>query len=398
MGKAGGLPDQNEYGCYEIRMESIGGLGANLCAKMLGEAGMESAGLNSAVFSSYGSEKTGTPVRGYVRFCEADREIRLHSPIIRPHLLAVFHEALLAEPLTLAGCVKTTKLLINTVSGKSVLEQHGNGEKRELLNGNPGQVFGIDAGRIGMETKSRVNVVMLGAMAKITGFIRLEDLYEICKKTLGRKYPAALGANLEGIKRGYEEVEALAAYGDGKERAGEKTAGEKTEKEKDRHDRPAKEAPAGNAPAKDLPDWGYATAPIGGMIPHYGNSVVNDLSPSRQGYVPLFIPEKCINCGLCGSACPDMVFQFQKGEYRGREMMINKGLDYYHCKGCMRCVNVCPVQALVSGREERHTDKKYFMPNQELVRTPVYYRKAGPDGYITSESFLTEKRMEGGEV
>lgn len=364
MGKAGGLPDQNEYGCYEIRMESIGGLGANLCAKMLGEAGMESAGLNSAVFSSYGSEKTGTPVRGYVRFCEADREIRLHSPVIRPHLLAVFHEALLADPLTLAGCVKTTKLLINTVSGKSVLEQHGNGEKRELLNGNPGQVFGIDAGRIGMETKSRVNVVMLGAMAKITGFIRLEDLYKICKKTLGRKYPAALGANLEGIKRGYEEVETLAA----------------------------------NAPAKDLPDWGYATAPIGGIIPHYGNSVVNDLSPSRQGYVPLFIPEKCINCGLCGSACPDMVFQFQKGEYRGREMMINKGLDYYHCKGCMRCVNVCPVQALVSGREERHTDKKYFMPNQELVRTPVYYRKVGPDGYITSESFLTEKRMEGGEV
>ena len=28
---------QNEYGYYEIRLESIGGLGANLCSKMLGE-------------------------------------------------------------------------------------------------------------------------------------------------------------------------------------------------------------------------------------------------------------------------------------------------------------------------------------------------------------------------
>ena len=29
---------------------------------------------------------------------------------------------------------------------------------------------------------------------------------------------------------------------------------------------------------------------------------------------------------------------------------------------------------------------------------PKYYEEAGPDGYITSESYLTEKRMEGGEV
>ena len=29
---------------------------------------------------------------------------------------------------------------------------------------------------------------------------------------------------------------------------------------------------------------------------------------------------------------------------------------------------------------------------------PDYYEEAGADGYITSESYLTEKRMEGGEV
>lgn len=30
------LPVTNEYGYFEIRLESIGGLGANLCGKMLG--------------------------------------------------------------------------------------------------------------------------------------------------------------------------------------------------------------------------------------------------------------------------------------------------------------------------------------------------------------------------
>ena len=107
--------------------------------------------------------------------------------------------------------------------------------------------------------------------------------------------------------------------------------------------------------------------------------------------------EKCINCGLCHSTCPDMVFQFKKGVYNGREMMINRGLDYYHCKGCLRCVQVCPVNALEKG-EEINNDKKYFITNQELLRTPDYYEKTGADGYITSESFFTEKRMDGGEV
>ena len=51
------LPVTNENGCFEIRLESIGGLGANLCGKMLGELGAVYLDLNAASFSSYGSEK-----------------------------------------------------------------------------------------------------------------------------------------------------------------------------------------------------------------------------------------------------------------------------------------------------------------------------------------------------
>ena len=48
--------------------------------------------------------------------------------------------------------------------------------------------------------------------------------------------------------------------------------------------------------------------------------------------------------------------------------------------------------------EAEHPEKDFFLPNQDLLRTPEYYEKTGADGYITSESYLTEKRMEGGEV
>ena len=62
------LPVTNEYGYFEIRLESIGGLGANLCGKMLGELGALYLSLNSLSFYSYGAEKRGSPVKSYIRW------------------------------------------------------------------------------------------------------------------------------------------------------------------------------------------------------------------------------------------------------------------------------------------------------------------------------------------
>jgi 2-oxoacid:acceptor oxidoreductase, gamma subunit, pyruvate/2-ketoisovalerate family len=360
---------KKEY--YEIRLESIGGLGANLCGKMVGELAVKYLNLNSAGFSSYGSEKTGTPVKGYIRFCLPEREIRVHSPIVNPDLLVIFHQALMRDEKTWKGCGAQTQVIIALDYGQE--EMMGN------LPETIGNCYVVNARQIAMQTKSRINVVMLGAMAKVMGFVELESTRQICKDSLGKKYPAALESNLKGLEQGFEQVHQLskAEIAILKSRTGKENS-------------------------SDMPDggqeWGYVTAPIGGVNPRFGSTVTADLSPSRQGYVPVFIKERCINCGLCDSTCPDMVFQFAEGEFKGRKMMVNRGLDYYHCKGCMRCVDVCPVNALVRGVEAEHADKQYFLPNQDMLRAPDYYVKTGPDGYITSESYLTEKRIEGGEV
>ena len=87
MDKKINLPTANEEGCYEIRLESIGGLGANLCGKLLGELGASYMGLNASSFSSYGSEKRGSPVKAFIRWCVPDREIRISSPVEKPHIL-----------------------------------------------------------------------------------------------------------------------------------------------------------------------------------------------------------------------------------------------------------------------------------------------------------------------
>ncbi len=358
------LPVTNENGYFEIRLESIGGLGANLCGKMLGELGAVTLGLNAASFSSYGSEKRGSPVKAYIRWAEGNREIGINSPVETPHILGLFHEALAGKLPVTAGVTEETKIVINTDASPE--------EMRKRLKLCGGEIFCIDALNIAIEAKTRVNMVMLGAIAKASGFVPLDAAEEIARVTIGKKYPALLEANLEGLRRGYQETKSAFFKEDGT----------------------YERVPYQEAKNK----WGYENAPIGGTNPRFGSTVSNDLSASREGYIPLFIQENCINCGLCDSTCPDMVFQFEKGEYKGKPAMVNRGLDYHHCKGCLRCVDVCPTNALVMGVEREHPQPKWFVRNKDLIVDKMEFEDAGPNSWITSESFLTEKRVDGGVV
>ena len=51
--------------------------------KTAGRAGGLYLGLNAAAFSSYGSEKRGSPVKSYVRWSAPEREILHNSPMER---------------------------------------------------------------------------------------------------------------------------------------------------------------------------------------------------------------------------------------------------------------------------------------------------------------------------
>ncbi len=362
MKSAVSLPITNENGCYEMRLESIGGLGANLCGKLLGELGAGYLGLNASAFSSYGSEKRGSPVKSYVRWCDPKREILHNSPVEHPNLLILFHHALSKSFPVTAGVDVNCTLVVNTDKSPE--------EERRELKLYAGAICCVDALSLAQKTKSRLNMVMLGATAKASGFIPLDAVKALVTDTLGKKYPAALESNLRGLEEGYGNVQI-------------------------RSFEPC-ESYEYIAYREARSKWGYDNAPIGGINPHFGNSVSNDLSPSREGYIPLFLPEKCIHCGLCDSTCPDMVFQFTPGEYRGKNTMMNRGLDYHHCKGCLRCVDVCPTEALVCGKEQEHQDKKWFVRNKDLIVGQIDFDAAGADPYVTSESYLNEKRVDGG--
>lgn len=362
MGYTAKLPDTLENGYYEFRLESIGGLGANLAGKMLGELGCAYLGFGASAFSSYGSEKRGSPVKSYVRWSSPEREIRVSSPVIHPHILGLFHEALAGKLPVTAGARPYTKTVVNTA-----LEPRQMSRKLGLCQG---EIFCIDAGQIALELKSRVNMVMLGAIARAAGFIPLEAVLQMVRDTVGQKYPAMEKANLEGVKQGWDK--SVSAQ--------------------------LKEDPDGSSGDYREPQskWGWQNAPIGGINPIPGSTVQNDLSASREGYIPLFSQEKCINCGLCDTTCPDMVFQFLPGEYRGKPAMVNSGLDYHHCKGCLRCVEVCPVGALEAGLEREHPQKQWNVRNKDLIVDQLQYEDTGANSWVTSESSRPLKRVNGG--
>jgi len=327
----GVLPRTNALGCYEVRIESIGGLGAHLAGQTLAEAGVLGMGLNGAHFSSYGSEKKGSPLRSFVRFTEGGREVRTSSPVDRPHLVAIFHEALARSKAVLEGLEADGVLLVNTPRSPA--------EIAERLGVQGLTVGTVDALSIALEEKTRINTAMLGAITRGMGFMDLEAVRQALSSTFERRYAHLLEANLRTFDRGHKEVKLEAIPGEYK---------------------PVE-------PAVGAPPFGYLNAPIGGAIVHPANTVAKDLSPSRLGSLPEFVQEYCNNCGLCDMVCPDMCFVWQEGvDDRGRPGMILQGIDYQYCKGCFKCVEVCPVQpsALVEiaeseGYAESHRVVRY---------------------------------------
>lgn len=312
------LPIKNELGFYEIRLESIGGLGANLAGKMLAESGVLGLGLNGSNFSSYGSEKKGSPVKSFIRFCDPETEIRAHSPIEEPHVIGIFHEALYKSIDVISGLNPNGIVLVNTTRDFELVKND--------LNLKYGKLAIVDALQIAVKEKTRVNTAMLGALFRICNFLDPESMREVITKTFEKKYPHLVEANIRTFDRGYNEVK-FKTY----------------ETPKDAH------TLAFSRPRSPL---GYNTQQLGGVISSQGNSLIKDLSGSRQGFIPQFDKESCISCASCDAVCPDLCFVWDnKINKRGRTIMTLKGIDYQYCKGCLKCVEACPTSALSGIRE-----------------------------------------------
>ena len=86
---------------------------------------------------------------------------------------------------------------------------------------------------------------------------------------------------------------------------------------------------------KDTP-WQEMTP--GGDIYEASNSVCFNTGDWRS-VKPVFIPEKCKQCGLCFPVCPDNSIPVGKDQKR-------TDFNYDYCKGCGVCAKTCPFGAI----------------------------------------------------
>ena len=309
QGQAVSLPNTDRF--FEVRFESIGGLGAHVAGKVLATAAVLRMGLNGAHFSSYGSEKKGSLVRSFVRLGPADRPIRNSAPVETPDAIVVFHAALLGNPATFAGLRKDGTFIYNAPPGPVPAELAALPRTARVIR--------INALGIAMEEHSRPNAVLLGTLCGVFPFLDAETILEVLSDEFAGKHPEAVASNERAFRRGATEFEAIEGVG----------------------------CASGDLPAnRSEPAWGYETQPIGGIIPAPGNMVWNDLSISRTGWLPVLDRDLCIHCGVCDLVCPDYCLAWGDGQQGGKYERELLGVDYRYCKGCMRCVESCPTVAL----------------------------------------------------
>jgi pyruvate ferredoxin oxidoreductase gamma subunit len=302
------LPDAGRF--FEVRLESIGGLGAHAAGQVLATAAVVRMGLNGAHFSSYGSEKKGSLVRSFVRLAPTERPIRTSAPVETPDAIVVFHAALLHNPATFAGLVKDGTFIYNAPPGRVPQELAALPRTARVIR--------VDALGIAVQEQSRPNAVLLGTFCAAYPFFDAAKVLDALSEEFAGRHPEAVAANERAFRRGAAEFETIAGVG-----------------------RAEDDLP----PARSEPAWGYETQPIGGIIPEPGNTVWNDLSASRTGWLPVLDREKCIHCGVCDHICPDLCMVWSEGADESRFERELMGVDYRYCKGCLRCVECCPTGA-----------------------------------------------------
>ncbi|MFC1815937.1 2-oxoacid:acceptor oxidoreductase family protein [Thermodesulfobacteriota bacterium] len=176
----------------EIRFHGRGGLGVALTTQMVVAAfGID--GKYAAGLPSFGVERRGSPVAGFIRV--SDKPIREKCRVYCPDCLVVMHAPQLAQSQTFEGLKPNAMLLLDAV---------------EMLPEKPDEnvktIAVVDATRIAIEELKRpiTNTCMLGALAGATGWLKLDSVTTALEQYFKGD---VLQANRRCVERGFHELE-----------------------------------------------------------------------------------------------------------------------------------------------------------------------------------------------
>ncbi|RJS79660.1 pyruvate ferredoxin oxidoreductase subunit gamma [Candidatus Bathyarchaeota archaeon] len=178
----------------EVRWHGRGGQGAWTASALLARAAIYE-GKHIQSFPEFGPERMGAPVAAFTRI--SDEPIKIHCAVYNPDIVAVLDPTLLkAVPVT-DGLNKEGSIIVN--SDKNPVEV------RKMLNTDKGKVWSVPATNIAIKILGRpiTNTAMLGAVARVTGIVKLESVEKVVRERFRSEIAEK---NIAVVKEAYKEV------------------------------------------------------------------------------------------------------------------------------------------------------------------------------------------------
>lgn len=185
----------------EIRFHGRGGQGAVVASELLALA-LFQEGYFVQAFPAFGVERRGAPVTAFLRFDSAP--IRLRCQIYQPDMIVILDPSLLLGVEVTTGLKPQGWILINSDRAPESFES--------LIRGG-WQVATVDATgiavlhRLGSRTNPIVNTAILGALARVTGWVSLGSVQE----AIAEKVPIRPQENQAAARAAYEQVQFASA-------------------------------------------------------------------------------------------------------------------------------------------------------------------------------------------
>ena len=180
---------------YEIRFHGRGGQGAVMGAEILCKALLEE-GKYAVTIPAFGFERRGAPVQAFLKF--DDKTIRQHTNVRQPDCVVCIDTTVPNSVPIYDGLKENGVVVLCTSKALDAVKLAPNVKKVALC----------DAVRIALDVIGRrppiTNTIMLGALAKAIGLVKLESLNYAMEETAFRD--AALEKNIQAVKKGYDET------------------------------------------------------------------------------------------------------------------------------------------------------------------------------------------------
>lgn len=334
-------------------------------------------------YFEYDAKKSGGLTISHLRF--GDSPIREPYYINRADFIACHNQAYVNKYNLLNGIKKGGKFLLNCIWTEDELEnQLPASMKRDIAN-NHVEFYTIDAVNIAKEIGlgGRINMIMQSAFFKLANIIPVEEVSKYLKKEVeksyGNKGQKIIDMNNLSIDKGFysmKKINVPESWNTASDNIQEKKSEmpefiEKVILTMNRQE-------GDKLPVSAFLNHEDGTFPLG-VTAWEKREIAID--------VPLWDPNKCIQCNQCSYVCSHSVIRptlFTKEEMSNtpesfvtaaakgfKDMQYHLGISAQDCTGCGVCVNTCPVKGKAIEMKPLVEKREQYIKDWDFIKNII---------------------------